>query len=179
MAKTVALRDVAKLGYTVGQAWGSVEVEQTALDDAKAAADPQVVIEQVNAVTADTVQTLANIGKLPDDPAERLDLATKIGAAALEMLTEHVNEKVAFHERALEIAQTQPDVWHVSGPGLEIYVACKADGTGWDGDQQAMLDTLADPAAHKERVYQLENPEDFAAQQQAAAAADQPPQPKG
>lgn len=157
MAATVA--DLAKLGYECGLASGSVAVEEAALADAKAAADPAVVSVQVNTVTTETVQALDATGVLPDTPEERLALATKIAEAALEQLTTAVSEKVAFHERALEIAREMPDTWHVAGWSLAVYVNAKKDGTGWDADQQAVLDSLADPDAHAERVYQDANPD--------------------
>lgn len=169
------IQDLEPLGYIVGCAHGSVQVEQDALDAAKAAADPQAVIEKVNTVTADTLQTLSNIGKLPETAAEKLELSQQIGAAALEMLTEHVNATVDFHERALQIAHDSPDVWHIEHrvgdlTGLAIYVSCKADGSGWDDDNQQMLDALADPDAFNERVYQLENPEALQAAQALSAS---------
>ena len=157
MAATIA--DLVKLGYECGHASGSVAVEEAALADAKQAADPQTVAAQVNTLTTETVQALDAVGKLPDTPEEKLALATKIAEQALGMLTEAVSEKVAFHERALAIAKEMPDTWHVAGFGCQLYVNAKEDGTGWDDDQQAFLDSLADPDAHAERVYQFENPD--------------------
>jgi len=164
------ITDLTALGYTCGIAHGDVATEQAALDAAQAAADPATVITQVNTLTSDTLQTLANIGKLPDTPEGKLELSAKIGAAALDMLTEHIDATVAFHQRALEEAQSMPDVWHVEGPGLAVYVSCKPDGTGWDDDQQAMLDALADPTGHAERCFQVDNPDAMQQAQQIAAA---------
>jgi len=166
MAATIA--DLTALGYECGHASGSVAVEEQALADAKAAADPAVVAAQVNTVTTETVQALDTLGKLPDTAEEKLALATKIAEQALSMLTEAVSEKVAFHERALAIAQESPDVWHFAGPGVSGYVSCKEDGTGWDVDQQAILDALADPDAHAERVYQDSNADAMGAAQALA-----------
>lgn len=156
------------LGYTVGVAHGSVQVEEDALAAARDAADPNVVAEQASQVTTDTVQTLSTLGKLPETDAERLELVTKIAAAALEGLTLAVTEKVAFHERALAIAKEMPDVWRVEhwavppdndgvpGPPmiLSMLVACKPDGTGWDEDSQEQIDALADTDAFAERAFQ-------------------------
>lgn len=172
------LDDLRTLGYEIGQASGSVQVEQDALDAARAAADPQAVIEQVNTATVDTLQTLSNIGKLPETDAEKLELSQMIGAAALEMLTEHVEATVAFHERALAIAQESPDVWHFAGPGVSGYVSCKPDGTGWDDDAQAMLDALADPDAYAESAFQIDNPDAMQAAQQLAALGIEITRPK-
>jgi hypothetical protein len=157
MAATIA--DLQALGYECGHASGSVAVEEQALADAQAAADPQTIAAQVNTVTAETVQALDAAGHLPDTPEDRLALATQIAESALSQLTEAVSENVAFHERALQNAREMPDTWHVSGYGCQLYVNCKDDGTGWDDDQQAVLDSLADPGAHAERVYQDANPD--------------------
>lgn len=162
MAATI--QDIQTLGYTVGMAHGSVQVEQDALAAAKEAADPNVVAQQVNQVTADTVQVLDKLGRLPETPEERLELATQIGKAALEGLSAAVSERVAFHERALSIAQQSPDVWCVqqfAGDAMivQTYVSCKADGSGWDEDAQAHCDALADKPSYAEREYQGLNPE--------------------
>lgn len=153
--------DLRTLGYTIGIAHGSVAVEEQALADANAAADPNVVAAQAADVTAETVKTLDQVGKLPDTPEARLQLASEIAAAALEQLTERVTDRVAFHERALEIARTSPDVWvvqhivDVDGTDrqcVQVYVAANADGTGWDDAQQALIDALADANAYAART---------------------------
>lgn len=156
--------DLQTLGLTCGMAHGSVEVEQDALANAQAAADPAVVAGQVNQVTADTVKALDNVGKLPETPEERRELATRIAEDALSILTTAASDKVAFHERAVAIAQESPDVWvvqHFVDDQLvvQLYVACKADGTGWDDNEQATLDALSNKAAFLERVSQIRNPQ--------------------
>ena len=165
--RTIA--DLQTLGYFVGNAWGSVQVEEDALAAAQAAASPGIVIEQAGRIGTATLQDLANAGKLPTDPAQRAELATQIAAAALDMVSTHANEKVAFHQDAVAIAKTMPDVWRVEqhvGPApavgepdgrqviLSALVACKADGTGWDEPSQAQLDALADKAAYAAREAQ-------------------------
>lgn len=164
------LADLTTLGYKIGMASGSVQVEQDALAAAREAADPNVVLEQVNQVTADTVQTLDNLGRLPETEEERLTLATEIGRAALAQLTQRVTEKVAFHERALAIAQASADVWSVKQTAgdvtvLQTYVSTKVDGTGWTDDDQEHLDALADQPSYAEREYQGLNPEAMQAAQ--------------
>lgn len=174
----ITVADLEKLGYTVGIAHGSVEVEQAALEEAKAAADPAVVGAQVNEVVADTVKTLGNLGMIPDDPGKRHELFAKMGETAFEMLTAGRSERVAFHERALQIAKDSPDVHvvqHVVDDQIvaQVYVACKDDGTGWDNDAQAQLDALADKTGFDERVFQVQNADAFdAARQLQASGAD-------
>lgn len=163
------LDNLGALGYTVGLAHGSVQVEQDALDAARAAADPALIQEQANTVVADTVTALTKLGRVPDDESERLQMFAQMGETAFQTLTTASTERVAFHERALAIAQESPDVWHIAGPGFEGYVSCKDDGTGWDDDNQAMLDALANPEAHAERSYQVDNPEAMQAAQQLAS----------
>ena len=154
------IEDLRALGYQVSVAHGGVAVEAEALAAAQAAADPATVITQVNTLTSDTLQTLANIGKLPDTPEGKLELSAQIGAAALDMLTEHIDATVAFHQRALEIAQSMPTVYGISGPGFGVYVSVDdATGLGSDEGAQAILDSLADPTAHAERCFQVDNPD--------------------
>lgn len=162
------LDDLRALGYDVGCAHGSVQTEQDALDAARTAADPALIQEQANTVVADTVTALTKLGKIPDDESERLQMFAQMGETAFQTLTNASTEKVAFHERALAIAKDSPDVWHVAGPGFSGYVSTKQDGTGWDADQQAMLDALADPDSFAERAFQVDNPE---AMQAASAIA--------
>jgi len=165
------LDDLRTLGYELGIAHGSVQVEQDALDAAKLAADPATIAEQANAVVVDTVAALTTLGKLDNlDETERLQMFAKMGETAFQTLTTASTEKVAFHEAALVIAQESPDVWHFAGPGVSGYLSCKPDGTGWDADQQAMLDALADPAAFAERAFQIDNPDAMQAAQEIAAS---------
>lgn len=160
MPKTI--RDVEKLGYSVGFAHGSVEAEELALEGAQKDAHIDVLAEQAATVTTATVADLAAAGKLPNDASARRRIAEQIAVQALDHLTVRANRRSEFHARALEVAREMPDVFVISGPGVtNIYVACKTDGTGWDPDQQAILDALADPDAHKERRKQeraAENP---------------------
>lgn len=158
------IQDLVALGYTVGIAWGSVEVEEAALDSARADASPQTVTRQAAEITKATLDDLAALQRLPDTDEKKNALAVEIAAAALDMVAEHANEKVEFHQRAVECAQTMPDVWHVdqsvdivgadSVRVVSMYVACKQDGTGWDDESQAMLDALAHKPTFDDRVAQ-------------------------
>jgi hypothetical protein len=160
------IQDVTALGYTCGIAAGSVEHEQAALAVAQDGTDPVLIATQAAQVTQDTIKTLDEQGGLPADPAARQQLAALIATSALDQLAARADALVEFHQRAVEIAQTMPDTWHVSGWGNELYVDCKPDGTGWDDDSQALLDALADPGSHAERVWQFEHPDAMAATRQ-------------
>lgn len=169
MPKTI--HDVEALGYSVGIAQGSVQVEEDALAEAKASGTPEVLAEQATTVTTETIAHLDRAGKLPDNETERRDLWAQIGEAAYQQLQTRANERVEFHERALAIAKEMPDVWVISGPGVtSVYVACNPDGTGVGDDEQAFLDALADPDAHKEREFQAHAPEEVVAQALEARA---------
>lgn len=154
------IRDVEQLGYSIGIAHGSVQAEEDALAGAKQQASAAVIGEQARVVTDETIEKLSNAGQLPDDHDERRQLAVDIATAALDQLNERASERVAHHERALEIAKDMPDVWVISGPGVtSVYVACSADGTGIGDEEQAFLDALADPEAHRERCFQANAPD--------------------
>lgn len=166
------------LGYTVGIATGSVQVEEDALAAAVAAAEPAVVAADVQVVTTQTLADLDASGKLPDTAEKRQALAATIAAAALDAIIERVTSKVDFHQRAVDIAKTMPDIWHIGqtvdvGDGTQrvvsIYVACKEDGTGWDDDAQAQLDALAHQPSFDERIFQAQNPDAMQAAQQLAS----------
>jgi hypothetical protein len=142
--KKATLKTLRDLGYQVGFAHGSVEVEQEALAEARVGTSAEVLAEQAAKVTTETLAQLGQGGLLPDDPGKRRSLAERIADTALGHLTERAEGQVAFHEEALEIAKGSPDVFVVSGPGFtNVYVACKADGSGWDEGQQETLDSLA------------------------------------
>ena len=152
------------LGYTVGIAYGDVQTEQDALAEAKATATPEAIAEHAATVTAETLTQLANANALPEDPAEKQDLATQIAQAAIDQITASTDDTIAFHERAVQIAKDMPNVWVISGPGItNVYVSCKPDGTGWGAEEQAFLDTLADQDAHKERSFQHFGPDEIVA----------------
>jgi hypothetical protein len=181
---TNTIDTIRGLGYMVGIAHGDVQTEEDALTLARADAEPGAVIETAGQITTATLQDLANAGKLPATEDRRRALAAKIGDAALEMVTSHVNEKVAFHERAVALAKEMPDVWRVeqwaAGPDeegvytppliLSTLVACKPDGTGWTAEDQEHLDTLADQVAFAERAWQAANPDALAAARTLSAA---------
>jgi hypothetical protein len=159
------ITDVQNLGYTCSITAGDVTVEQDALAAAQADASPDVIVGQAAQVTQDTIAAIDADGKLPSDPAARQQLAAAIASAAIDQLATLADARVEFHQRAVDIAQTMPDTWHVSGWGNELYVDCKPDGTGWDDDAQALLDALADPGSHSERVWQFEHPDPMVAAQ--------------
>lgn len=157
------IADLQTLGYTCGYAHGSVQVEQDALEAAQQEASPGAVIETAGKLTTATLEDLANAGRLPVTADQKQALAAKIGKAALEMVETHANEKVDFHQRALQIAKDSPDVWvvqHFVDDQLvaQLYVSCKDDGTGWDDDAQETLDALADKTAFDARVTQARKP---------------------
>lgn len=181
---TTTISDIQKLGYITGIAHGSVQTEQDALTAAQANAAPGAVIETAGQIVQATISDLANAGKLPADVEGRQTLASNIAAAALAMVTEHRTDKVAFHERALAIAEAMPDVWRIEqwavppdndgvpGPPLVLstLVACKQDGTGWDDAAQEELDLLADANTFAERAWQGLNPDAMAAADTLRAA---------
>lgn len=150
---------IRTLGYEIGVAHGSVEVEQDALAAAQDAAGVTAITAAADTITTATVQDLSNAGKLPAASADRQALVAQIASAALDLVQQAADDKVAFHERALAAAQEMPDVWRIEQVAngqtvLSVLVACKADGTGWDDGAQAQLDALADQAAYNERAYQ-------------------------
>lgn len=161
MAATIA--DVAALGYDCGIASGSVQAEQDAVAQATADARPDVISAQATPVVLETVQQLDSSALLPDDADARTSLIAEITGAVIDQLNQRASDRIDFHQRALAIAQTMPDTWHVSGYGNTIYVNCKDDGTGWDDNAQEILDALADPGSHDERVWQFDNPDVMAA----------------
>lgn len=158
------ISDLAPLGYAVGLAHGSVQVEQDALDAARVEASLPVIEQKVGTLTTETLDDLGNAGRLPANADEKQALAAQIALRALDMLTTHANDNVAFHERALAIAQESPDVFCVqqfAGDSMVVqtYVSCKADGTGWTDEDQAHLDALAHEPSYAEREYQGLNPD--------------------
>lgn len=161
------IQDIQALGYTVGIAFGSVQVELDALAVAQADAEPSAIYVKAERITSDTLLDLANAGKLPEAADRKQALAAMIAESALDMLTTVATDKVDFHQRAVEAAKAMPTVWHVDqtvgidGDGnqqvVSVYVACKEDGTGWEDDSQATLDALAHQPSYDERVFQVQN----------------------
>lgn len=158
------ITDLQTLGYECGIAHGDVAVEQAALDAAQAAAVPATITQQVSDVTTQTIADMTADGTLPTDPADQLVLAQKIAAAVLAALTGRATAQVDFYTRSLAIAQAAATVWRVQQLGadgaaiLSCLVAAKDDGTGWDDDAQAHIDSLADPGQYAERAYLHANP---------------------
>ena len=147
-----------KRGYQVGFAHGSVAAEEEALAAAHKAADPANVERLAAQTTAHTISALDAVGAMPRTPDARRTRAAEIADRALQLLTERADERVAFHQAALEIAQEMPDVYRVEqlaedgSPLVSVLVACQPDGTGWDDAAQELLDSLADAKAFKARA---------------------------
>lgn len=165
------LDDVRKLGYEVGVAYGGVALEEEALAEARSGAAAEVIEAQTNEVTTATIQDLDAIGRLPEEPEERLNLAQRIAADVIAALTDRADARVAFHERALEIAREMPTTYHVGGFGISAYVSVDdATGEAVDQGNQEIIDSLASPEGHAERVYLFENPEAATAATELAQA---------
>lgn len=131
--------DLRDAGFHVTIASGSVEAEEAALELARQQASPEAVQADVDRVAREVARAAAGA---PSD--ELADIVTRAAQQALDHIGGSRNRTVAFHERALEIARSMPDVMVVTGHGVEgIYVACKPDGTGWDEQAQETLDSLA------------------------------------
>ena len=149
MPKTT-IADVRAAGYAVAFASGSISVEEKALTETRKQATPEAIAPLVEEV-ATSVAAMAAAKGLPT-PAI-VNLVAEATTRALNSFQRDRDEGVAFHERALKIAKASPDVYFVSALGdpstpdddVRLYVACKADGTGWDSGAQEMLDALVSP----------------------------------
>lgn len=147
MPSRATVHDLAGAGFTVRLASGSVSAEQAALDDAKLQAAPAAVQNDAETVARDTARAAVAQGLKDEQLAALVARAT---ASALDQIQVTRDTKVAFHQRALEIAEASPDVWYVTHPGdpdtsdddVRLYIACKPDGTGWDKPAQNTLDQL-------------------------------------
>lgn len=159
------LQDLESLGYLVTVAHGDAESEEAALQTARDDATPDAIAAQAGEVTSMTIAQLDAEGKLPETPEERLELASKIAAAALEGLTERATGRIAFHEKALEIAREMPTAYRVvqvaeneHGDEVEIlalYLSVNDDGTGAEAADQDAIDSLAAADAYAERAYEI------------------------
>jgi hypothetical protein len=144
------IADVREAGYTVAIASGSVEVEELALEGARGAAAPETVAADVEPIAQEVAAAAIGQGLAG---AELEAIVRRATARALEQTQAGRDEKVAFHERALEAARAMPDVFVVTDAGdpsttdddVQIYVACKASGYGWDKAAQEILDALVAP----------------------------------
>jgi hypothetical protein len=162
--------DLQALGYECGIAHGDVAVEQDALATAQANAQPTVVVNEAADIAASVLRQMDTDGKLPSTDEGRAALAAAIGQAALDMVAARADANVDFHQRALDAAESMPTVWHVGGYGISLYLSCEEDGTGSDSEQQAALDSIADPDAHAERVYLYDHPDEVDAASTLVAA---------
>jgi hypothetical protein len=154
------IHDLAQLGYEISLAHGSVAVEEEALAEAERRAAPEQITAEAETLLSRTVEEYARVAQAAGvSPEEQAAMIARLAEQIPRLLKQGRDERVEFHRRALEIARSMPDVWVVSGPGVErCYIACKADGTGWDEEEQGMIERLADPAAHRERVFQAYAP---------------------
>lgn len=147
MARKATIDDVRAAGLTVALASGSVEVEEAALAEARKAASEKTVAGEAEQVAGEVASLAVAQGKTGTELEAIVARATR---RALEQIGEARNKRVAFHERALAAAQEMPDVYFVSALGdpdtteddVQVYVACKPDGTGWDKGAQQILDAL-------------------------------------
>lgn len=149
MPKRATIEDVRAAGFTCRLASGSVAVEEEALEMARRQAAPEAIKPAADDVASAVARLADQRGVIGQ---ARVELVARAAADALATISAARDETVAFHERALEIAKAMPDVWFVSALGdpetpdddVRIYVACKADGTGWDDGAQEMLDALVE-----------------------------------
>ena len=150
--KRYSIDDVRAAGYTVALASGSVEVEEVALAEAKGQASAETIAVGAELVATDVAKVAVAKGATGPQLQAIVLRATE---RALDTLQAAADERVAFHERALEIAKELPDVYFVSALGdqgtaeddVQLYVNCKPDGYGWDKAAQATLDALVAAAA--------------------------------
>lgn len=149
------LDDLRALGYSVEIAHGDAQVERDALEAARARArEPQVRAD---------VQELANraavdLGRMGKTPEEIVPMIAELTATAVESITAARSSEVAFHERALAIAEAMPTVYTINGPGFSgLQVATAADGSeAIEPGSVELVDALANQAGHTERVFQAE-----------------------
>ncbi len=141
------IEEVRAAGYEVAFANGSVEVEEKALEEAKREAGSETVMSEAENVARDVARTAASQGVTGD---ALTDLVTRATTQALDSLKGAGDERVEFHERALAAAKEMPDTFVVTLAGdpetpnddVQLYVSCKADGSGWDAGAQEILDSL-------------------------------------
>lgn len=146
------LNDLRALGYDVGLAYGDVDVEREALADALSRATPQAVAADAETVTRAAIAELRSRGVRQEALIAK---AAEIAAAALEMTQAARDDEVAFHERAVAIAEQIPTVVTVSGyglAGLQIPVGNDA-ATPADPEAQAAIDAIAADRPHRWRRF--------------------------
>jgi len=158
------IEDLEKVGYKVGVAHGSVEHEEAALEAAKQDASLPVVLERVERVASETVLHLDSVGKMPTTAEGRKELVSQITEQALNLITEATTEKVAFHERALSIAQEMPTVYVVQQFSPDGQLLVQTYLSVDDKTQQAIeedqdaAEALLDAEAYAEREKQATEP---------------------
>lgn len=154
MASKRTIHDVRAAGYEVALASGSVSVEEEALEEAQKNAAPEAVAGDAEKIATEVAHLAVAKGAKGSDLETIVQRAT---SRALEQIGQARDETVAFHERALEIARSSPDVYFVSTLGdpdtphddVQLYVACKPDGSGWDEGAQETLTSLCAPPDSK------------------------------
>lgn len=145
MPDKVTISDVRDAGYQVAFASGSVEAEERALENARQSSSPAAIKQDVDQVARETARMALAQGL---EGADLTRIVTTATSQALEQLRGASDARVRFHERALDIARSSPDVYVVSGDGFAgLYVACRPDGTGWDQGAQETLDALVASAS--------------------------------
>ena len=149
MPKRATIHDVRAAGFLVALASGSVEVEEAALVEAQQAATTAAVSEDASAVARE----VASVAVAQDKRGDALEGIVRAATSqALEQIQGARDERVSFHELALEIARNSPDVFVVTALGdpdtpdddVRTYVACNPDGSGWTKGDQAVLDSLSE-----------------------------------
>lgn len=142
------IEQLAKLGFTVGIAHGSVEAEQEALRQAREASSPDAIQLRAHAFASEASAYARASGATGDVLVE---MTARALSAAVERFTTDAVDMVAFHERALAIAEQEPTVYAVSGHGFQVYVGIDDNtGDGADENALALLAVLEAAAAEAE-----------------------------
>ncbi len=149
-----ALSRLRKLGYEVAPAFGAVEPEEKALDEAGEIAAPKQLAVTAQAAAKQAEQAARGLD-LPDE--DLFGVVARATAQAVSQLQSVGESRVGFQERALEIARKSPTVYSVTGPGFAVYLALDDDtGEPADNASEELLASLEDRAAHRERVKQAD-----------------------
>lgn len=153
--------ELRALGYDVGVAHGDAAAEEELLATLREAQADLPAIDELQAAADAFAAALAT---MPAGDA-RNGLEQQLGEMQLTVSSLHdLTDAIAHQERAVEAAHAMPTAYVISGPTISrIYVCVNADGTGCTDNDQATLDSLADPDAHAERSFQADNPDAMAA----------------
>lgn len=158
MSLDTLIGELRAAGYEVGIASGCVKTEESALSEAEGLAAPERIeadVQEIANKAAIDAQALAATRGIRngDRPRAIAEAVTRVTAQALEAITTARSDRVAFHERAVEIAKSMPTTLVVSGPGFtNLYVNVDdATGEGADESSDDVLRSLRDPALVSER----------------------------